>query len=165
MWYEVKKINKNFLRKPLDKLIIELAKKIESGLESIIGNLVNITNDIKTYADSLQAKKIGLFGASKIIVSNVLSNANKFTFSVKGSGEVRFIYLHGINNRNVGTYFAQGLFKPNQLSSHEVTIDGVVLNQMPRDNYCFKESFSVVMSADYTSELAYAKVIAVITLY
>ena len=153
MWYEVKKINKNFLIKPLNKLIIELAKKIESGLKSISDNLLIITNDMRSYVNDLQAKKFGLFGASQIIVSD--GNVN---FSIKGRGEVRFVYLVNTGSTMFGSYFARGLFR-SSIGSYKVTIDGVVVDKMPRDNYYFEESFSIDAQGLATN------VIATVTLY
>ena len=87
-WFEVKKINSNFLKEALDRLIIKKSNELAVNVNEKNENLL-------AYAEELKGKKAGFFGSlSKIYVFTGKSLPElELDLHVEGRGSVEFYFV------------------------------------------------------------------------
>lgn len=117
-WFEVKKINKNFLKETLDSKIKTIGSKLFSSIKSIEDVIVQYTNNISSTKTAVWKKQVIYTGVDTLINIEV---------SGKGSAEV---YLLGAINGSGSQLSTQYINLP-AISVYRISIDGVQLSGPP----------------------------------
>ena len=178
-WFEVKKVNSNFLKETLDGLILKKSNELAA-------NVNEKNNNLLAYAEELKRKKAGFFGSlSKIYMfgGNGIELENVIDLHIEGRGSVEFYFVVQESIGYDGHAFTRVGWRvvrpteyqaiPGPFSGWETqnltfttTIDGVEYgNVRMKDSYDLEQSFSIKgNNLNHTAANGTVE-IAVVTLY
>ena len=115
-WFEVKKINKNFLKETLDSKIKAIGSKLFTSIKSIADVIVQYTNSINSIKTAVWKKQVFYYGNTNTQV----------TISVAGRGEMDLYALVNAFSDNSGDYyFGYGKNYSTYMDINSLAIDGV----------------------------------------